>query len=289
MAAYTACLRDAGGATERCKHLSKRYLECRMSKCVCHALTVAVFLLRLLRGAVWAKVTPAWAVPADSWCSRTLHSWALTRCGPSQRRRRWSPGLCVVSTSLWPPCLTHRVRHLQDLKTAPPAAPTPTVRQMGSLDSESCPRSQFDAPSLGRQHPLRRNWLRSAKPGLWRACAPSRHGQQHDLRDRMASCDDMGCVPKQASLRIAPSVTPLMLGTELRQAQERLAREQAARAEAVKRRLEAERRETERQVSTQHAARAPPTVSLFFYLPLQRAQGARGPGGGAEEAPACGS
>ena len=35
MAAYTACLRDAGGATERCKHLSKKYLECRMSKCVC--------------------------------------------------------------------------------------------------------------------------------------------------------------------------------------------------------------------------------------------------------------
>lgn len=32
MAAYTACLRDAAGATEKCKHLSKRYLECRMNK-----------------------------------------------------------------------------------------------------------------------------------------------------------------------------------------------------------------------------------------------------------------
>ena len=32
MAAYMACLKDASYATEGCRHLSKRYLECRMSR-----------------------------------------------------------------------------------------------------------------------------------------------------------------------------------------------------------------------------------------------------------------
>ena len=62
---------------------------------------------------------------------------------------------------------------------------------------------------------------------------------------RPTRCDAVQFVTHSASLR----QSRLMLGTELRQAQERLAREQAARAEAVKRRLEAERRETERQVA----------------------------------------
>ena len=60
--------------------------------------------------------------------------------------------------------------------------------------------------------------------------------------------DVMNCAPQKRPFAV-PIPTRLMLGTELRQAQERLAREQAARAEAVKRRLEAERRETERQVA----------------------------------------
>lgn len=34
MSDYMTCLKSARGATERCRHLSKQYLECRMSKCV---------------------------------------------------------------------------------------------------------------------------------------------------------------------------------------------------------------------------------------------------------------
>lgn len=41
MSDYMACLRESSYTTERCKHLSKRYLECRMSKCVSFAPAVA--------------------------------------------------------------------------------------------------------------------------------------------------------------------------------------------------------------------------------------------------------
>jgi cytochrome c oxidase assembly protein subunit 19 len=38
MSDYMACLRDAAFATEACRGLSQRYLECRMSRCVTRTL-----------------------------------------------------------------------------------------------------------------------------------------------------------------------------------------------------------------------------------------------------------
>ena len=42
MAAYMACLKEASYATEGCRHLSKRYLECRMSRRVAQLRLAAV-------------------------------------------------------------------------------------------------------------------------------------------------------------------------------------------------------------------------------------------------------
>jgi hypothetical protein len=62
-AAYMACLRDAAFATEACRHLSQRYLECRMSRCARSALArVCVQAQHAHAGAC------AWLVPAADAC-----------------------------------------------------------------------------------------------------------------------------------------------------------------------------------------------------------------------------
>ena len=158
----------------------------------------------------------------------------------------WALVTCACCYQLF--SLSDSMFALQDLKTAPPAAPPSTVRQSSSPE---VPRTEDDSKSRAGDYP-------SDAPGCGaqsRVCGG--HAHQADNAnilngvisfpdDSCARCDEI--VPHNNTNVLSP-ITRLMLGTELRQAQERLAREQAARAEAVKRRLEAERRETERQVA----------------------------------------